>query len=719
MAIWFVSSSTGSDSNAGTISQPFASIAHARSVAAQGDTINLKGGDTFSESNAFTVGVTIQNYGTGQATINGLISAQTLSFTACSGITLTDLILSNPAGAGTVIQCVEINNTSGTNLAGGVTITGCTVTGGQSGIITNGSLTNITMSGNTVTGSASRGINIAAASSFNSNVQITNNTVFNIPGYNSTGITGIGICVQNANSSPQSNISGNLVHDVASESNGAAGGGGCIQLNACTGTVISGNVTYNAFQSINGHDGAGIDIDTGNIGCSIIGNIVYDCDGAGLFYFGSTDTTETSVIAFNLAVNTGRLTANEDGLSLSGTGACDAYNNTIINQAGTNSALGFFATSSNTANKKIYNNIFYTPSGAASVNIPTITTPFDLQGNAYGSGTTFLCLVTNGTTYNTLAAFRTGTGMESSGHGFSLTGNPCIAPSPIPAITSVGTFRLAYDYSLPAGSPLLGGGLNLTSLFGITLPATDLLGNAISPTNLSVGAINIVKPPAYTWEFVQATSLEGPSAATTISKAFQHPVTAGNLLAALVTCESAVTPTFTDSASDSYTTAIEEESLTILAFTKATASGALTVTATVGSSQFLDLAIGDWKPPLGAIFSLGNTEPGFANGSTAVSLPSVTTTLPAAVIMGSSLAVNGDPSQTVTPGSGMTLRTMQPGAFLSPGVFLQDNLPASSSPVPLTATLSSAVNWVGVGAAFPSPLPPYSILGPTSGAVGR
>jgi hypothetical protein len=727
MPIYFVSNA-GSNSNAGTSEgAPFLTHAHANSVAVSGDTINFLFSSTFPETVTYTglAGITLQSYGgTGQAKLQPTPSAtnQVITFQDCSGVTLQNLDISSPAliSPSTTFgqRVVEFLLSTGAEQSNFL-VNNCTIHDALGGVLL----------GNTHTSQATVVCN---------NFQFTNNTCFNLMCRGAFECSSSNSATSTTYMYTNGNVSNNVIHDVTGVSQTNTNG---ILLQACSGWTVSGNQitnigtgtdatggptgiqfgqcsnctatgnTINGVHTAGSFDGDGLDFDLLTVGCTFNGNFIENCDGAGILFFSNAASGTPNVACNNIVVNCG----NKNGytpLSMRNTFGAQIFNNTVLQLTSTSPALSSDATA-DTANYKVYNNIFQNPAGDPCVVLPTAATGFDLQGNAYLSGTGFSATY-NGTNYTTLAAWRTATGLETSPHGFSLTATPCIAPSPVPTIT-LATLRLAYDYSLVAGSPLLGGGLNLTSLFGITLPSTDILGNAISPTNLSVGAINVVKPPAYVWEFIQKATAQPASATSSIEAAFPNPVTAGNLIAAVVTSEASITPNFTDTASDSYATAVQEDNISVLGYTKATASGSLTVTASIGSSTPLSLAIGEWKPPLGSIFSLGNIENGNVNGSTAVSIGPVTTTLPSAVILGVNLGGN---NPTITPGSGMTLRANQPGAGLSPGVFIQDNLAASSSPVSLAATLSSSTNWFAVAAAFPSPLPPYSIIGPTSGAVG-
>ena len=181
-------------------------------IAPSGDTINLNGGNTFSENVAFAAGTscTIQSYGTGMATIAGANTAMTLSFV-------------NPSGA-VVLSNVEITNADTTNTffntniafaddlvhLSGVTVSGCTITGGFVNLRTfvdppgSGFVGKILIENNVISGCTNSGISIAS-NSLNrdayGNVNITSNTISNIPGYSSAGASAVGVIVEGANGS--------------------------------------------------------------------------------------------------------------------------------------------------------------------------------------------------------------------------------------------------------------------------------------------------------------------------------------------------------------------------------------------------------------------------------------------------------------------------------------------------------------------------------------
>lgn len=510
MSTYYVASA-GSNSNAGTSTgSPWLTIAHAISSSTAGDVINLNGGDTFTENPALTAGTggrTIQSYGAGQATIAGG-SSSAITVTNVDAITISNLIVTQTPGLTAttnfpnpgVIYLVE---TSGTRYSGGITITGCTITGGVGGIVFNsiagntGGWNGITISGNTVHDTTEVGILLldsTNSSSFvmhYSNVQVLNNTVYNIPGDgNTAAATGFGILVICCDSTTgtgaaQCVIQGNLVYHTAYVSSVSPGGnqGGQIEINNSDSVIIKNNVA---------HDGYGetsFDIDYGCTNCIMEYNYSYNNKNKGFYAFSSGGG---NTIRFNLSV------MDQYGLVLFGTGSFNIHNNTCINWYG----VGLWSPNAGaTAAKKLYNNIFY--AGTCVSITGTGGTGFDMRGNAYLSQNGTFLGSYNGSNYTTLAAWRTATGLET-GQGFQGTVN-FASTNFMPAITPT-QFSQLIGWSLIGSSPLAGAGLDLNTLFSVNPGAQDLLGNQI-PVPYSVGAIN---PPSSPTPWVSAVQVDTP-----------------------------------------------------------------------------------------------------------------------------------------------------------------------------------------------------------------
>ena len=228
-------------------------------------------------------------------------------------------------------------------------------------------------------------------------------------------------------------------------------------------------------------DGNGIDFDQSCYNSTFMYNFVSGCYGTGLLCY--ANGVSGNVAAFNIFADNG-LSNYGGGIVVTGAGTCKVYNNTVIQLTSTQPAL-LIGTAAQSG-QVILNNLFVTPSGSTTINIPS-GSGLVLEGNAYLCGTGFNCTY-NSTAYTTLASFRSASGQESPANGFSLTSNPCLKPSPIPTVTTA-AFGAAEAYSLVSGSSLLTGGLNISTGYSITPPSTDIFGTPITASTLPVGAV--------------------------------------------------------------------------------------------------------------------------------------------------------------------------------------------------------------------------------------
>src|SRR6185312_680907 len=180
--------SAGSNSNNGTSTgTPFATIAKAQSVAVAGDTVNLNGGDTFTENVTFTAGVTLQSYGTGQAIWAGGTSSA-LIIQNCDGWTVNNIKLTRTdangeQGASTYTGVVHLINTSGTRYSSVSSITGCDISGGPSGITAvcnstdSGGWNNLSITFNTVHDCGECGIFLHESGNNGNHTHFSNQTI--------------------------------------------------------------------------------------------------------------------------------------------------------------------------------------------------------------------------------------------------------------------------------------------------------------------------------------------------------------------------------------------------------------------------------------------------------------------------------------------------------------------------------------------------------------
>jgi len=233
-------------------------------------------------------------------------------------------------------------------------------------------------------------------------------------------------------------------------------------------------------------------------------NVTSNCLGTGLFGFSDVGTTGSSqnIIRFNLSLNDARGgTGGGGGLHLSGAGAYDIYNNTVISSLITHPAL--VIDSGLSVGKRIWNNIFWT---GYELQAFQLTGTFDatckLDYNSYQSGSGSAQWQSNGTTYSSLASWQAANGgRDTHSIAGSSSKSELQLPYPLPVVGANNFLANSPPTTPPniaglctAWSPLIGSGLasagaDLSTLFSVNPGSRDLLGNAI-PVPYSIGAIN-------------------------------------------------------------------------------------------------------------------------------------------------------------------------------------------------------------------------------------
>jgi hypothetical protein len=484
MGLVYYAANAGSDSNNGTSpATPFATLGKCQSVAAQGDVLNVNRGDTFAEVLAFTVGVTIQPYGSGAApkiappvhTLSSTIG-DALTFTNCGGITITgmDIAGSTTTYAGAGPRIIRFNFSDGLQY-NNFSITNCTIHDGLSGIVFVNSAGGTTIIGNAITYTGNTVFNITLRGGFEtagssgsvyywSNLNVSNNSVTFVTG-NTVSIPD-GIYLQGCNGGIVNN---NLVHDIgANWTRGATGGPVGIGMLDCTGITGTGNVIYRVFTDhSNPLDGIGLDFDTDCTNCNFSGNYIHDIDGPGI---AASSNLNGNVAEYNVVDNAGNyVVTNGSAIYFTGTGTFKLYGNTLVHTAAS-PLVGFGANAAFLSGKTILNNALVAPSGVYTVYLPGSITGLVMDGNCHSSGGAFKAFY-NATTYTNFATYKAATSLETNGVG----GVACnfVGSSPIPALTPA-TIDLAYVFSPVAGSPLLNAGASLSG-HGIT-PGADFLG---------------------------------------------------------------------------------------------------------------------------------------------------------------------------------------------------------------------------------------------------
>lgn len=171
----------------------------------------------------------------------------------------------------------------------------------------------------------------------------------------------------------------------------------------------------------------------------------------------------------------------------------DIYNNTIFSDGSV--SLGCFGMGGGSGmalcTGHVANNIFYSTNNAPLIgtyNGVGNPTGMVMVGNDYRNTGTF-SIVWNGTTYTTFAAWQTATGQEKMGGvNKALTVDPQLAGAGTGGTTNGYNPSLLPGYVANAGAPVLGGGQNLSALYGINVGAQDFYGNAALLNGSSIGA---------------------------------------------------------------------------------------------------------------------------------------------------------------------------------------------------------------------------------------
>jgi hypothetical protein len=504
----------GNDTNAGTSATlPWKTIARANKQTYEpGSSILFLGGSTFAgdltitaaDSGTAALPVTISSYGTGLATI---------SAGNTDGITVTDAGGINILNLDIVGSGPKVNKGSGIDLLdnqgtkpriANITINDVTISGfGFVGIgigsttVTTG-FTNVSITNSTVDDNAYSGIfsyagayttNPAPYGLAHSDIYVDNVTAYNNPGYSGNNDSGNGIEL--------GSVDGATIEHCTAYSNGAdntstAGGPVGIWTYNSNDVVIEYNQSY-ANEAAH-QDGDGFDLDGGTTNSIIQYNFSHDNEGAGILeaQFAGAKPSTGNIIRFNVCQNDGRRQS-QAGIMLWSASSSDTingtqiYNNTLYLTKPTVGFASALLIDQATDNVTVRNNIFDVSGGMDTVLVKSAGSGLVLQDNDYWTGQSTATEIGWGSSvYQTLAAFRSATKQEmlgSAATGFAVSpGISRGASSSGPAPTSTS------DFVLLATSPLIGAGLNLSTL-GINPGSTDYYGDSLpADSDLTVGA---------------------------------------------------------------------------------------------------------------------------------------------------------------------------------------------------------------------------------------
>lgn len=527
---YYVDPVNGSDANAGTsTAAPWKTIGKvntqwAAGAFGAGDSISFKSGTTATDATLTLTAasngasgnpITITTYGgTTPATLTPP-SGQAITLTNGQYVTITGLTItgngtnsltpqstSSPNHLNCQPAGVSILNSLGnaTQLAG-ITVSNCTISQFVSGVTVyatgtvgggaTGGTTGFTLSGCTIHHCPAFGFQCwsddTALAARHANVTISNCNIHDIQGFATNGQgSGTPLAPGMVN---VGTISGCVLHDSGySDTHTSGGGPGAIVLVYSQNVTIDGCIAWNiSSNQSNSSDGIGFDLDTQCTGCTVQRCYAYNCSRSGFYAFqaGNNNTYRWNVAAYNQSIGGGQ--APDIDVNSSGTNT-QVYGCTCINQR---ALMGGIWMQQNSG--KILNNLVV---GHGAIEIAA-NTGVTVAGNyAYdinGSTTWFW----NAVSHTGIAAFRTASGqqVESGGDGDPLLiGGLMTGGAP-----SYTTLPAVFKEFIPAiGSPVAHAGIDLNTVYGISVGTLDLNGNAIPAHGYAAGAVAIgaTAPPA-------------------------------------------------------------------------------------------------------------------------------------------------------------------------------------------------------------------------------
>ena len=474
IGIAFYVSTTGNDSNPGTISSPWRTIQHAANSVKAGDTVYVRGG-MYNESvnipasgSAIAGSITFQTFpgesaildGTGlvpsTSSTQGLINITNQSYISIQGFEIRNYQTASasaiPAGiwvsgSGSNIQILN-------NLIHNIVTTSET-TGNAFGIAVYGTAAPASLDGVTISGNQVYGLKTGNSESVNVDGNVTNFAITNniIHDDDNIGIDVIGF----------EGVSPNPAYDYAR--NG----------------TIAGNTIYN-ISAINNpgegnqYDANGIYVDGGSQ-VVIERNLIHDVD----IGIEMASEHQGHVTSFVIARNNLVYSANSTGITIGGyasnvggTDHCTIVNNTLFQNDTKNTGSGEFQIQYYATNNVFKNNIVYASSQGLFINNYTNSEPdpADVDYNLYYSllSSSMAVFLWNGTNHTGFSSYQSATGKDSH--------SQYVDPQFLSLTTP--------DLQIQLTSPAVNAGINLgTGVVG----ALDFAGNPrLRGTSIDIGA---------------------------------------------------------------------------------------------------------------------------------------------------------------------------------------------------------------------------------------
>ena len=474
IGIIFYVSTTGSDSNPGTLSSPWRTIQHAANSVQAGDTVYVRGG-LYNESVNISVSgsaiagqITFQSYPGEQAIIDGTgLAPSTSGVQGLINITNQSYIS---------IQGFEIRNYQTSSAS--ATPAGIWVSGSGSNIqLLNNVIHNIVTTSEATGNAFGIAVYGTAAPASLDSVTISGNQVYNLRTGNSESVNVDGNVTNFA-------ITNNVVHDndnIGIDVIGFEGVSPDPAYDYARNGTVSGNTVYN-ISAINNpgegnqYDANGIYVDGGSQ-VVIERNLIHNVD-IGIEMASEHQGRVTSlVIARNNLVyssNSVGITIGGYASNVGGTDHCTIVNNTLFENDTKNTGSGEFQIQYYATNNVFKNNIVYASSQGLFINNYTNSEPdpADVDYNLYYSSLSAATadFLWNGTSQVGFSSYQSATGKDSHSQYAD------------PQFLSLTTLNL----QIQPTSPAVNAGINLGPMVVGTL---DFAGNPrVIGTNLDIGA---------------------------------------------------------------------------------------------------------------------------------------------------------------------------------------------------------------------------------------
>lgn len=476
-------SNEGNDKNDGSKTHPLRTIAYLNMLNLKaGDSILLKGGDTFNGNIVFKVNSTataempvlLASYGNGNAIINAVNSAA-ITLNQSSYINIKNIVCTGAGRKnGNTTNGIAINNCNHVNIENVI------VSGFQKAGLLIYNSSNIHADKVDAHDNGFAGISVSGDNKKDdcSNIHISNCTATNNPGdptnFNNHSGNGIiaGFC---KNVLIEYCTASNNGWDMPRIGNGPVGIW-CYEANS---VIIQHCISFHNKTSKGGEDGGGYDFDGGTTNSIIQYCLSYENYGSafGIFQYAGASPWHNNVIRFCISENDGKVSAAHAGAYIWNSSHDSSqfkdflfYNNTIYNDS--NAAISYSVESGH-SNFKFYNNLFIAADELMSGNYAddifigndwwslkhkfNINKNYDFQNWCMANNKEQL----NGTTkgLNTMPTFK---------HAANTT------------INKAGSLSAFDDYKIMGLSPVTQAGLDLQALFKINMGDKDFNSKPIN-----------------------------------------------------------------------------------------------------------------------------------------------------------------------------------------------------------------------------------------------